>query len=76
MREMHATRMTCAHVYKIFSTTIKIKIEIKIEIKKYIIYMRYHLLGFSWQPLAAFFCLPGLTASKKYLYGRKSSEHN
>ena len=34
MREMHATRMTCAHVYKIFSTTIKIKIEIKIEIKK------------------------------------------
>ena len=38
--------------------------------------MRYHLLGFSWQPLAVFFCLPGLTASKKYLYGRKSSEHN
>ena len=34
MREMHATRMTCVHVYKIFSTTIEIKIKIKIEIKK------------------------------------------
>ena len=26
--------------------------------------MRYHLLGFSWQPLAVFFCLRGLTANK------------